>query len=968
MIDLVRPGLMLALVTGAWLSMPTQALAQRAYLDDSNRRAPPTDYSVDSADHGFPRVLVHELAGNVSAEAYSKYHFVDAKGNAFQKFGQVQGLSPDSRMLRHISGRAYQSYAYAYCVISGGLAFESTTSTSQGGPQSSGCGIYAGHWLYKAGTTLRQSVSSGATVIPVNDTSRISNGSYVVIYDAPAGSFRNAEHARVTGINGSNKTITVVRGYKSTAKARSSGAIVAEHVLGQGNDKRLWAFNLSTQSPRDASGKTFGEFYADWLGRNLARYDNGKLASVQVAGVLFDADFYFELTNYKTDVNNDLKVDNGISPGGVNWLGDGLDYFYQRVSNRLPGKYVLAGVHDGRGFNSAHGTQVENWLDYGNGDYKPNPKYDKLNDLFATYLFNMAERSQGPALVHNLTKTPTKLYPGKAGSQATNNRPFRLALALTLMDDGYFGLHSDVAPDAWWDEYAVDVQKGSSTYGKAISKSNVAQVRQNRGWLGNPLGSFRRIYTDTNFAPTKSLIGNGTFDSNTNGWIGDNVSLSRDASNAFDGAGALRVSPMINYRSDLGGASARSPAVSIVGGQSYTVALSMRSSSPREIRIALGDAIAKVPVGTKWRRYVLTLKPTRSSSTRMNVNVGREETQVWVDSAYIFRGDTNVFSREFQNGMVLANATNSSKTISVGSNFRRINGTQDRSVNYGDNVTSVTLAPYDGIVLVRREGAGGGTSEPTGPTGPTGGTSAGNGSIGDLVWRDSDGNGVQGSGEPGWSGVSVRLRQCNGAVLRSATTDASGRYSFGDLGQGKYQVEVLLPSGAKFSPQGRGTNTERNSDVTPSTGMTWCTSITSAGENRSTLDSGLVPTSGTTSGGSTSNTSGSSLGDYVWNDKNRDGVQNSGEPGLANVKVNLRDCNGVYKRYTKTNANGAYSFKSLPAGKYLVHFVTPNGMKISPHSVGKDGTDSDALGNGYSHCLTLGTNDGRVSIDAGFHW
>jgi hypothetical protein len=843
MIEPVKPRLVLTLLTGAWLCMPNQALSQRAYLDDSNRRAPPTDYSVDNLDHGFPRVLVHELSGSVSAEAYSKYHFVDAKGNAFQQFDRVQALSPDTKMLRHISGRAYQSYAYSYCVISGGLAFETTTSTSQGGPQSAGCGIYAGHWLYTAGTTVRQSVNAGATTIPVSDTSRISNGSYVVIYDAPAGSFRNAEHARVTRVNSSNKTITVVRGYKSTAKARSSGAIVAEHVLGQGNDKRLWAFNLSTQSPRDANGKTFGEFYADWLGKNLARYGNGKAAPAQVAGVLFDADFYFELTSYKTDVNNDLKVDNGISPGGANWLGEGLDYFYRRVSNRLPGKYVLAGVHDGRGFDSAHGTQVENWLDYGNGDYKPNPKYEKLDDLFATYLFNMAERSQGPALVHNLTKTPTKLYPGKFG-YAANNRPFRLALALTLMDDGYFGLHSDVVADAWWDEYAVDVQKGSSTYGKAISKSNVSQVRQNRGWLGQPLGSFKRIYADANFAPNKSLIGNGTFDSNTNGWIGENVNLSRESGGAFEGAGALRVSPMINYRSDLSGAAARGPVVSVNGGQSYTVALSMRSSSDREVRIALGNAIAKIPVGNKWRRYVLTMTPTKSSSTRMNVNVGREETQVWIDSVYVFRGDTNVFSREFRNGIVLANATNSSKTISIGSNFRRINGTQDRSVNSGENVSSVTVAPYDGVLLVRRDGAGGGT------TGSTGSGSGGGGS-------------------------------------NTGGSDGSGT---------------------------------------------------------------------------------SSVGDYVWNDKNRDGVQNSNEPGLANVKVNLRDCNGVYKRYTLTNGKGQYTFNNIAAGKYLVHFVAPKGMKLSRNSVGKDGKDSDALSNGYSHCLTLGSNDDRISIDAGFHW
>jgi hypothetical protein len=140
----------------------------------------------------------------------------------------------------------------------------------------------------------------------------------------------------------------------------------------------------------------------------------------------------------------------------------------------------------------------------------------------------------------------------------------------------------------------------------------------------------------------------------------------------------------------------------VSSGQTYTVSLAMRSSAPRDVRIALSNATARVPVGTKWRRYVLNMKPTKGGSTRLNVNVGLEETQVWVDSVYVLKGETNVFAREFERGMVLANATGSSKTISVGSNFRRISGSQDPAINNGQNVTSVTIPAYDGLVLVRR--------------------------------------------------------------------------------------------------------------------------------------------------------------------------------------------------------------------------------------------------------------------------
>jgi hypothetical protein len=332
--------------------------------------------------------------------------------------------------------------------------------------------------------------------------------------------------------------------------------------------------------------------------------------------------------------------------------------------------------------------------------------------------------------------------------------------------------------------------------------------------------------------------------------------------------------------------------------------------------------------------------------------------------------------------MVLANASGSSKTVSVGSNFRRISGSQDSGINNGQNVTSVTIPAYDGLVLVRREGAGGGGTVSSGGTGGggsdagdggsggggsgSGSSGSGSGSIGDRVWRDADGNGIQGNSESGWSGVTVRLRSCDGAVVKSTTTDAGGGYRFDNLGAGKYQVEVVAPEGVKFSPRNAGNDGSRNSDADTSSGRTWCTSISSAGENRTGLDVGLVPKSG---GGSSSDSGGgSSLGDYVWNDKNRDGIQNNIEPGLADVKIKLRDCNGIYQQTAFTNNNGKYAFTNLASGSYMVQFIAPNNMKRSPEGVGTEGKDSDATGSGLSHCIKLGSSDQRSGIDAGFHY
>ncbi len=61
----------------------------------------------------------------------------------------------------------------------------------------------------------------------------------------------------------------------------------------------------------------------------------------------------------------------------------------------------------------------------------------------------------------------------------------------------------------------------------------------------------------------------------------------------------------------------------------------------------------------------------------------------------------SVWSREFQEGRILVNATDAAHTITLDQDFEKINGTQDRTVNNGRIVSEVTIAPRDGIVLVR---------------------------------------------------------------------------------------------------------------------------------------------------------------------------------------------------------------------------------------------------------------------------
>jgi len=66
--------------------------------------------------------------------------------------------------------------------------------------------------------------------------------------------------------------------------------------------------------------------------------------------------------------------------------------------------------------------------------------------------------------------------------------------------------------------------------------------------------------------------------------------------------------------------------------------------------------------------------------------------------------------------------------------------------------------------------------------------------IGDRVWNDKDGNGVD-NGEPGVPGVTVILKDANGVEVGRTTTDGNGNYRFAGLVPGTYTVDIEVPAG-----------------------------------------------------------------------------------------------------------------------------------------------------------------------------
>jgi choice-of-anchor A domain-containing protein/uncharacterized repeat protein (TIGR01451 family) len=112
-----------------------------------------------------------------------------------------------------------------------------------------------------------------------------------------------------------------------------------------------------------------------------------------------------------------------------------------------------------------------------------------------------------------------------------------------------------------------------------------------------------------------------------------------------------------------------------------------------------------------------------------------------------------------------------------------------------------------------------------------------------------------------------------------------------------------------------------------------------------------------------------SLGDKVWLDADKDGIQDSGESGVANVTVKLYDCGDNLISTTTTDASGNYLFDELNPGGYYVKFELPTGYVFTTKDAGSDDAlDSDAdLSSGKTICTTLTAGQNDLSWDAGIY-
>ncbi len=212
--------------------------------------------------------------------------------------------------------------------------------------------------------------------------------------------------------------------------------------------------------------------------------------------------------------------------------------------------------------------------------------------------------------------------------------------------------------------------------------------------------------------------------------------------------------------------------------------------------------------------------------------------------------------------------------------------------------------------------------------------------LGDRVFNDTDRDGVQDAGEPGVGGIFVELFDngtCSGSAVANTTT-SGGIYNFGGLNAGTYCVKFSnIPNGFVVSPANQGGNDATDSDGVDVGGQMAQIQNINLTDDDPTNDLGINQPAQQTY----------TIGDLVFNDLDRDGIQDGGEPGVGGIFVELFDnatCSGSSVANTVTS-NGSYSFSGLNAGTYCVKFSNiPNGFVVSPaNQGGNDALDSDGV-------------------------
>ncbi|MDO5672472.1 MAG: SdrD B-like domain-containing protein [Actinomycetaceae bacterium] len=278
--------------------------------------------------------------------------------------------------------------------------------------------------------------------------------------------------------------------------------------------------------------------------------------------------------------------------------------------------------------------------------------------------------------------------------------------------------------------------------------------------------------------------------------------------------------------------------------------------------------------------------------------------------------------------------------------------------------------------------------------------------IGDYIWQDTNSNGIQDDDEQPIQGARVELLTADGSPVPNQTARTTGRdglYNFSGLESGQYKIRITPPSGKSWAATlkdddwaklktSKGDKTATGAEIAV---------LVDPGKTISNADQGFVPTF--------------QIGNQVWVDANKDGIQSNAEiaaRGVPGMKVTLSgttaagtdigtwqntygpevctapDCvvvagtpgtPGTPGSITvPVGGDGTYKLPKVPNGTYSLKFVMDDGATdqwnwTKPAQGGNGAQDSDVVATQEGPQTKLEgtvsniavTNADRLDIDAG---
>ena len=537
---------------------------------------------------------------------------------------------------------------------------------------------YDGWWLLRPYTKLDQDIGATDTQFYVANGSKLKAGDDVRV---------GLEHMHVTSVSGNR--IRVQRGYYSVAASHSKGTHIAAHASSFYDYElgRTWMLNNSIYTPRDGQGRRWTDFLAQYVRDTI-------IASGLWDGVLLDqcADHLEWIEGGNTDANND-----GVADATVGWQ-DGVRQLITQIRAYAGPDFLLVGNTSCTPYDQMNGLMLESFSAQKDpyGQTASSPYIAELDrwqfemNRYATW----AQLGQPPftALINSNTYNTDQV----------SYRDMRFGLASTLMGDGFFYYDSGDQRhgDTWWfDEYD--------------------NAGQGRGYLGQPLADARWL----DELPG-TLLSNGSFEDGQTDWdtyvdhgSGDDASFSPDTTSCSGGNAsmhvAIRQAPGADDYGNWWRVRLLHGDVSVSKDQTYTVSFWARASSHRQIAIwvqmmnnpySLLGLWTMRDLGTSWRHYTISFRANQTfghGGAGIGFGLASATGDVWVDDVRFQSGAARLWRRDFAHGVALVNASPHARVVDLGGTFRKINGVQDRTVNDGSEVNSVTLPPYDGIILLR---------------------------------------------------------------------------------------------------------------------------------------------------------------------------------------------------------------------------------------------------------------------------